>query len=411
MKRLGSIIIFLSILTICEFSIRIFYKPNTRLDEIISILLEDQKLLWRFKPNIHVVYQGVDVHINSLGFRGEELASRKDADSIRVFCMGASPTFGWGVSFNHIYSQKLEQMLREVYKTKRIDVINAGIIGYSSFQGALLLENVILKLSPDVVTIPYLINDVDRNRFFRSNGSPDNGLESQDPHVIYVRNLLSKSRIYRLIQNSIQPLFFRKAISGSRRNIKLPQIRVSAKDYSLNLKKIIEICKKNNIKIVLIKMPLNLPLPPPMQKVSEQKLNYFIEEGLKYMKMHFYDQAVSKFKEAIVTSPTFSEAHYYLGVCYEFKKDYVSAESEFKKAKDYDSFRCRIDSQLYNKTMETVAEEENVPLVDIVKAFKNKEQERLFLYEKSDPIHPSMLGHRIIAEEIYKVFLKWDIIK
>ncbi len=411
MKRLGALIIFLSISMICELSVRIFYKPNTRLDGIISILMEDQKLLWRFKPNIHAVYQDVEVYINSLGFRSKEFASKENADSIRVFCMGASPTFGWGVPFDYIYSQNLEDMLRKVYKTKRIDVINAGIIGYSSYQGALLLEKQILNFSPDVVTIPYLINDVDRNRFFRSDGRPDKELEYQSRYVVYIRNVLSKSRIYRLIQSGINQLFFRRMISGSHRSVKLPEIRVSIDDYSQNLKKMVEICKKNNIKVVLIKMPLNLARPQYISETSRQALDYLIKDGQKYTGIGSYDKAILKFQEAIVISPFSSEAHYYLGVCYEFKRDYKSAEIEFKKAKDCDSFRCRIDSEAYNEAMQRVAEEEGVPLVDIVKAFENAEDKNLFLYEKSDPIHPNIPGHIIIAREIFKIFLECNIIE
>jgi len=410
MKSSAALIMFVLILMLCELTTRVFYKSDTRLDEIIGILMEDSELFWRFKPNINVMYQGVEVSINSLGFRDEDFLLKKNEDSIRIVCLGASPTFGWGVTFDNIYPQKLEYMLRERFENKRIDVINAAVIGYSSYQGLLLLKNQILNFSPDVVTISYLINDVDKNRFYRSDGRSDKELERENQYVIHIRNIVSKSSIYKLMQRTIHRLFLRKMISGSRRSIKLPQIRVSIDDYVQNLSKMIEICRKNNIKAVLIKMPLNLPPPPYISEASSQKSDRLMDEGRKYMDIGFYDEAISKFKEVLVISPFSSEGHYYLGVCYEFKKDYKSAEAEFEKAKDYDSFRCRLDSEVYNEAMDRVANEENIPLIDIVSIFKNENDKKLFLYEKSDPIHPDILGHRLIAEEIYKILLERDII-
>ena len=49
--------------------------------------------------------------------------------------------------------------------------------------------------------------------------------------------------------------------------------------------------------------------------------------------------------------------------------------------------------------MEEVAREHNVPLVDVVQAFKAADH-YLFVDPEVDPIHPNPEGHAIIAQRI-----------
>jgi lysophospholipase L1-like esterase len=96
--------------------------------------------------------------INSLGFRGEEVSIEKTAGTFRIICVGGSTTFGaQGDKYNWPYV--LQQLLREHFLHKEIEVINAGVPAYSSAENLTNLEFRLLGLKPDLVIINQGIND------------------------------------------------------------------------------------------------------------------------------------------------------------------------------------------------------------------------------------------------------------
>ncbi|MCA9404619.1 MAG: hypothetical protein KC897_12600, partial [Candidatus Omnitrophica bacterium] len=118
--------------------------------------------------------------------------------SVRVICLGASPTFGWGVQQQETYAQDLERRLQSGSGSNRVEVINAGQIGYSSYQGVRYFQDVILPLRPDIITVSYVINDVDKYRFYQNNMVADSAVQQLPEFLIRVENILSHSRFYRL---------------------------------------------------------------------------------------------------------------------------------------------------------------------------------------------------------------------
>jgi lysophospholipase L1-like esterase len=77
----------------------------------------------------------------------------------RVLALGDSCTFGLGVEDDATWPAQLERALR----TQGIDaeVVNAGVPGYSAFQGMRFLETRGLSLEPDVVVVTFGFNDAD----------------------------------------------------------------------------------------------------------------------------------------------------------------------------------------------------------------------------------------------------------
>jgi hypothetical protein len=75
------------------------------------------------------------VRLDANGFRGGPLEAPKPARTIRIFAMGASTTFGWGVRQEDTYEQVLERMLNDTARATgaagRYEVVNAGVIGFN----------------------------------------------------------------------------------------------------------------------------------------------------------------------------------------------------------------------------------------------------------------------------------------
>jgi len=100
-------------------------------------------------------------------FRGREVNRHKAPDGLRIVALGTSSTFGSGLLASEPpYPAVLEQRLREA-TGRRIEVINAGFTGYHSFQLMILLTQVLVELSPDLVLFYYGRNEGSGNEVKR----------------------------------------------------------------------------------------------------------------------------------------------------------------------------------------------------------------------------------------------------
>jgi len=119
-------------------------------------------LLQRFFPRIPASLRGNPVwhvSINSRGFRDREFPRAKPARTFRVACLGDSWTFGANVNQDDAFPQRLGALLARDHPGARIEVLNLGVMGYSSRQGLELLKRDVLDLEPDFVLIGFAMND------------------------------------------------------------------------------------------------------------------------------------------------------------------------------------------------------------------------------------------------------------
>ncbi|MDD5729510.1 MAG: hypothetical protein PHN57_00065 [Candidatus Omnitrophica bacterium] len=391
-------VFFVLILFSLETASRLFF-PETLLDKIILVLKQDPLLFWRQKPNINMNFQGCEVATDGLGLRNKARAMAKKPGTIRIICMGASPTFGWGVNYESTYPRQLEKLLNHSRKN-HFEVINAGIIGYSSYQGLNFLKNEIVRLDPDIITVSYVLNDIDKYRFFRSNGIPDKQLKPENRFIIDVANFLYQSRFIRILQKFCYYINRPEALYSP------GQSRVPPSDYQKNLQDFIDFSSKKGIKIIFVKMPVNLPLPEQVAEPKKLESKIYFDQALAALASNRFDTAINILLKSIRDDPYLNDVYYYLGICYKKKGEPGIARSYFKKAKEKEVFRCAREGQLYNRIMEDVAEKNHVPLVDVVSAFGRNNGEYLFVDPKHDPIHPNAIGHKIIGLAIYDTLTK-----
>ena len=109
----------------------------------------DPYLTWRPKKNFSV--------FNSQGYRGKELSTTKNPDEYRIFAIGDSNTLGWSDIDGANWPMYLQYILPE----EKFTVINAGVWGYSSFQGLQRFKEA-LSFQPDMVLISFGANDAHR---------------------------------------------------------------------------------------------------------------------------------------------------------------------------------------------------------------------------------------------------------
>jgi len=248
-----------------------------------------------------------------------------------------------------------------------------------------LLQNYLLKYSPDLVVIPYVLNDIDVYRFYRNEGLSDKELSVPSHFLITLNNVIDRSRFVVVLKKIIKKFVNSNdniAASYLRKQFKLAKIRVSADDYQANLLKIINICKANNTEIILLKMPVNLSLP----SLSNQE------------------------NKILIDGHSCSDFYYDLAQNYDKQRKFYQARFYYNKAREYKVIDCYIQSKVYHSIMDEVSKKMNVHLVDVDALFiKTGIYQELF-NGPDDSIHPNSRGHEIIAEAlrniINSVFLK-----
>ncbi|MFA5062560.1 MAG: hypothetical protein WC578_00610 [Candidatus Omnitrophota bacterium] len=396
------------LLVILEVSAHLVPGKKDLLEEIVNVLEEDSLLFWRQKPNLQTMFQDFPVETDSLGLRVNRYAYQQGTGHIfRIVCLGASPTFGWAVKYEDTYSCQLEKMLNKSYgKNKAYEVINAGVIGYSSYQGLLFLKRDILKLKPDLITVAYGLNDADRHRFFRSNGKSDKELKPKSLFLVSLENLLNRSLFFRLCKNFIFKVeSVRTEFSGNKGDVYFGRLRVSAQDFRNNINEIIRIANQNGIKVILVKIPINSASSEEKPLIQQAQYDIALSRGLDYLKAKRINDAIVQFKDALTYDSSSSRAFFYLAACYEMKKEPVAAQDYFQEAKKMQVVQLRTDLEVYNGIIEEIAEAKEVPLADAGPDFIRNKEKKLF----ATPIHPNNEGHKIVATVIYDAMLRYNL--
>lgn len=107
---------------------------------------------WSRGPNRH----------NALGFRGDEVQVPKAAGLFRIALVGGSTTYQTGVEdYKKSYPYLLQQLLAgRPGQQARVEVVNAGVPAYASWESLQNLQFRVLDLQPDLVLIYDALNDV-----------------------------------------------------------------------------------------------------------------------------------------------------------------------------------------------------------------------------------------------------------
>ena len=98
---------------------------------------------------------------NSLGYRNAEFPLEKPKGVYRIVALGGSSTYDVRIEDNaETFAAQLEKLLKEKYGYQNVQVINAGVPGYNSWEMLINLEFRVLDLDPDLIIVYEGVNDV-----------------------------------------------------------------------------------------------------------------------------------------------------------------------------------------------------------------------------------------------------------
>ena len=395
-----------------EITARFAFQETDTLSQILSVLERDPVLLWRLRSHLHTLFQGAALKTGRMGLRirDTDISVSKKKGNFRIVCLGGSPTFGWGLEIEESYPFRLELFLKQKYpQGPCIEVINAGVIGYSSYQGLQFLKRDILKLAPDLITIEYLANDIDKYRFFRNDDKSDKETGVDNTLLAVSSNLLERSAFFTLLRRVLTRRTNTRLYGTGTQGYK-DKRRVSEQEYKDNLIEIIRLAREKGIKVIFLKMKVALPFEPQeITSFAKGRAEKHISRSRLSVAQGDYLKAIFELEQAVALYPYSNKAFYYLGQCYSKVGKMRISEQYFQKAKELELLECAIISRSYNRAMQEVAERHGVPLVDTVSlfdGFAKKHHQDVFINPGYDVVHLNSLGHALISETLADIIVQ-----
>lgn len=221
----------------------------------------DAERFWKLKPNVHIddpdnpLWRGTVS--NSLGFRGPEFALQADPETRRVVCFGDSSTFGIGTTADDAWPAQLESLIN-ANGPVAVEVINAGVPGYTSWQGLQHMRQELDRLNPDVVLASYANND-----FWRW----DDRTDREQAEILAGRRpgplkWLQRSMMIRVLSDAITRARQKPDTNWARqatRNYFEPNQqwvpRVPLEQFRENIQEMVRLCDSRGIRLMVVLWP------------------------------------------------------------------------------------------------------------------------------------------------------------
>lgn len=182
------------------------YDNCQQFDPLLGISLKPNSKCVRKNRDFQVTY-----NINSFGLRENEFSLDELKDRLVILLLGDSFTEGAGVEFADTFGNKLEKKFNQDARLrKKVEVISAGVSGYSTVHEYLWLKSRGLVFAPQIVVLN--INETDF-------------VEAQKYHKIWAQNnyknlinppqtnesILSRLKILELLRNLVSSSFLSKS--------------------------------------------------------------------------------------------------------------------------------------------------------------------------------------------------------
>ena len=225
---------------------------DLKLGEASRMIKNDPELFWKLVPGTRIpddAWPFFGVISNSRSLREDhEIPEEKPAGQTRILFLGDSCTFGYGVAHDEAFPHVVESILREKSGGK-VECINAGVPGYTLFQGYRYLATEGLRHQPDLVVLNFGWND---------SGMWDH-LGDKDHHAILQAMepppLLRKSRMCQLLWGHLN-----KPDPGDPQRQNRPRLLPS--EFAETLEQIHSLLEQRDVPLLILVWPMKANTDP-----------------------------------------------------------------------------------------------------------------------------------------------------
>jgi lysophospholipase L1-like esterase len=382
------------------------------------------------------------VRVDARGFRSTELPP-VNGHARRVAFLGDSCTFGWGMNSEDTFVAQLDALQR-VASPPRFDLMNAAYPGQSAVVGVHMLRERVLALHPDLVVIGYsannafrfsLVSDAERFRFLRARKLL---LGSRLLHIFAawlvnrraagpnprLRSMILETPLAHLKRVAEPDEFadaLRRMIGDARAHGATPLLLLLPRASTVSTQDVSEDAgylayhqlpaerapggAVQSIEVSLLEAScLDHRVGDPIAALYERRENWpvvypddvdqraLLRQGAAAYVAGDLKGAREHFAEALRRQPDAPLARYDLGV----SKLGAGEPAGLGDLEAADRMACNVFLH-YQVVAWRVAQELQVPVVDITLHFQSHDGETLFV----DPAHPNPAGHRIIAAALW----------
>jgi len=195
--------------------------------------------------NLRVLVPGSrmgNITVNSLGFRGPEIAVPKPKGRIRIAFLGASTTFCAEASSDEaVWPHLVVEKLRARFPDADFDYVNGGVPGYTVQSSLKNLVHRVEPLQPDVIVIYHATNDMSQEM---RQLAVDQGL-MKATDVEHRSWLAQNFRMWELVEKNLRVLIARQGAESDTGRVVLDKANLGVK-FRKDLSDLIQAAGREN---------------------------------------------------------------------------------------------------------------------------------------------------------------------
>jgi tetratricopeptide (TPR) repeat protein len=411
-----TIIFPLTALCILEIGLRVFhYGPNLSLFTIENI---HGKTYYTMNPDIKYRYFS-QVEFSPIT-SPEYFLTTKSNDTYRIFCLGASTTVGYPYWYNAAFSSFLRNRLHSQFPNKQCEIINLGLTATNSYTTVDIARELV-DYQPDLL----IVYD-GHNEFYGALGIASRETLGSSRWIAHAYLRLIRVRTFQLLRNIVSQItslvspptptegrgtMMERLSRGKYIPYASPTYNDALLIFKENLNDIQSICADHKIPIMFSSQVSNLRGQRPFisgdypgsSAIVQQLYHDNFEKGIDLLNANKIDSSLMIFQNLYSFDTLRADVHYFLGRCYEKKKNNFEALKEYTKARDYDQLRFRASSDLNNLLRQSCTRENEI-FVDIEQLFKEHSRDSLIGNELIvEHLHPNAWGYFLMAQEYARV--------
>ncbi len=424
--RTIAVLIGLTPLILGEVALRTFdvARPSLHDDPFVGFsavhplfVLDDMKVRYVIPP------------ARQLFFRPESFAARKSPREYRIFCLGGSTVQGRPFAIETSFTTWLEINLNAADPSRIWEVVNCGGVSYASYRLAPIVEE-ILHYRPDLIILLTGHNEFLEDRTYQP-------IKTLSWPARPALELASRLRLFVLFRELVQRFWGPTREPADAEKPLLPEEVDTILDYQgglasyhrdeswrrdviahfgYNLGRMIGMARDRGVPVILVNPIANLETPPFKSEhrrgLSDVELQRFEDLWNEARGLYGRDLplAVEFLKQARAIDDQHAGLLFSLGKCEQELARFSEARESLSRAKEEDVCPLRILEPM-NQTILDVGRVTRTPVVDLVPLFESLSHGGILGYDwLVDHVHPSIQGHRRIAQALFDQMVDMGIV-
>ena len=358
-------------------------------------------------------------------FRPESFDAVKAPGEYRIFCLGGSTVQGRPFAVETSFTTWLELDLAQADPGRKWQVVNCGGVSYASYRLVPVLREV-FEYEPDLIVLYTGHNEFLEDREY--------GHIRDIPAVVRrPLELAAGTRTFNLLREAA----LRLADSAGSRPVLGDEVdamldykgglakyhrdetwqRGVIEHFRSSLARIVQLCRAAGVRLLLVNPASNLRACPPFKSQHRDGLsadelrrwNDLCRAAGEQLGLNPF-RAAALLAEARAIDDRHAGLHFLLGECLEAAGRHDAAREAYVRAKELDVCPLRMLEPMHEALLET-ARRTGTPLVDARALIERRSEGFAGGYLMLDHVHPSITGHRLIAEALTDELIRRGIVR